>query len=90
MIHDIDTLTWALIHILAQSNVWYLFLVYSYTAVISACGRARQWKKAGEYLKEAEASGEEVTTINTVFGLVANTLYAMYWEFRLRLKAWFM
>lgn len=36
------------------------FLARSYTAVVSACGRAGQWQKAAQYLDEMEAEGTEV------------------------------
>ena len=41
-------------------RAWCLFLARSYTAVVSACGRAGQWQKAAQYLDEMEAEGTEV------------------------------
>lgn len=38
-----------------------LSLARSYTAVVSACGRAGQWQKAAQYLDEMEAEGTEVS-----------------------------
>ena len=37
-----------------------IFVARSYTAVVSACGRAGQWQKAARYLHQMEASGTQV------------------------------